>query len=90
MFKNKIKSCSALQWKLVGYVIQGPFSAPQLDQTNRERLIVSEKENVFKVTKFVGSEDIRKEAKELRQKLYVQHGNNFKIIMSRGFLQTFL
>lgn len=39
--------------------------------SDQQRLIVNEKENMFKVTKFIGSEEIRNEAEVLRQKLYI-------------------
>lgn len=45
------------------------LSPPAL--SDQQRLTVNEKEKVFKVTKFVGSEEIRNEAEVLRQKLYI-------------------
>lgn len=39
--------------------------------SDQQRLIANEKEKVFKVTKRVGSEEIRNEAQVLRQKLYI-------------------
>lgn len=53
-------------------VIQGPFLAMQLRTAlSEQRLIVNEKEKIFKLTKWAGSEDTRKEAKVLKQKPYV-------------------
>lgn len=59
------------------------LSLPAL--SDQQRLTVNEKKG-FKVTKSVGLEDIRKETKVLRQKPYVQLGNNFLIITPRVFL----